>query len=237
MLVIKDIGREYGGRRIVKNVTIEVERSSITALIGPNGAGKTSTFYVAAGILFPDHGSVIMDDRDITSLPIYKRARLGISYLPQESSIFKGMTVYDNVASAISIKIKSRESVSRMTNKLLEEFSISYLSDTKGYSLSGGERKRVEIARCIATFPKYVLLDEPLAGIDPIALTEVRDVIKRLKRHGIGVLITDHNIKEVVKIIDYLYVIYRGEILISGNTADVINDDRVRQLYLGRDFE
>ena len=218
MLVIKDIGREYGGRRIVKNVTIEVERSSITALIGPNGAGKTSTFYVAAGILFPDHGSVIMDDRDITSLPIYKRARLGISYLPQESSIFKGMTVYDNVASAISIKIKSRESVSRMTNKLLEEFSISYLSDTKGYSLSGGERKRVEIARCIATFPKYVLLDEPLAGIDPIALTEVRDVIKRLKRHGIGVLITDHNIKEVVKIIDYLYVIYRGEILISGNS-------------------
>ena len=235
-LLIRNIGKSYKKRPVLRDVSLELHRGEVVALLGPNGAGKTTCFYSIAGLVNPDAGTVIIDGVDITFLPMYRRAKMGIGYLPQEASIFRGMSVEDNIRSILELNIKGRRQQQKMLDELLAEFSITHLRRASALALSGGERRRVEIARCLASQPKYVLFDEPFAGVDPIAVNEIRDLVAHLKDRGIGVLITDHNVRETLEIVDRAYILHDGTVLMSGTPEEVVQNQQVRQVYLGEQF-
>jgi lipopolysaccharide export system ATP-binding protein len=235
-LAVKNLAKHFKKRPVVRDVSLCVQRGEAVGLLGPNGAGKTTCFYMITGLLTPDAGSIVLDDYDITSLPMYQRARLGIGYLPQESSIFRGLTVERNIRAVLEVMEPERVAREAMLNDLLAEFSISHLRHTPALALSGGERRRVEIARAMATQPQFILLDEPLAGIDPIALSDIRELISHLKDHGIGVLITDHNVRETLDMVDRAYILHEGSVLMSGPPSQIVAHEDVRRVYLGERF-
>ena len=235
-LQIISLRKSYRKRPVIRDVSITLGRGEVVALLGPNGSGKTTCFYAIAGLVAPEGGKVIIDGRDVTTLPMYRRAQLGIGYLPQEMSIFRGMSVEDNIMSILEIALKDRHQRRERLETLLSEFSIEHLRRASAMALSGGERRRVEIARCLAAGPKYVLLDEPFAGVDPIAVAEIRHLVADLKNRGIGVLITDHNVQETLQIVDRAYILHDGKVLMSGTTQDVVQDENVRRVYLGNNF-
>ena len=230
------IAKRYGGRPVVRDVSLHLQRGEAVGLLGPNGAGKTTSFYMITGLIQPDVGQITLDGEDITRLPMYRRARMGIGYLPQEASIFRGLTVEQNILSVLEIHEKDSSQRHLMLDELLAEFSITHLRMAQGITLSGGERRRVEIARALASRPSFILLDEPLAGIDPIAVDEVRNLVKHLKDRGIGVLITDHNVRETLDIIDRAYIMHDGSVLMEGTPSEIVNDVDVRRVYLGERF-
>ena len=231
-----NLTKSYGGRTVVGGVSLDVASGEIVGLLGPNGAGKTTTFYMIVGLVRPDTGTISLDGADITGLPMYRRARLGIGYLPQEASVFRGLNVEQNVMAALEVTIADPDRRQQMLDGLLAEFGIGHLRRTPALALSGGERRRVEIARALATQPGYILLDEPLAGIDPIAVSEIRDLVRHLKDRGIGVLITDHNVRETLEIIDRAYILHDGRVLMEGKPDEVVAHDDVRRVYLGERF-
>lgn len=235
-LAALNLGKNYSKRPVVRNVSLKVERGEAVGLLGPNGAGKTTCFYMITGLVRPEYGSIFLDGNDITVLPMYRRARLGVGYLPQEASIFRGMTVEQNILAVLEVVERETDKRHVMLDELLAEFSISHLRNSPALGLSGGERRRVEIARALASRPSFMLLDEPLAGIDPIAIADVRDLISHLKDRGIGVLITDHNVRETLDIIDRAYIIHDGTVLMEGTPDAIVNDDDVRRVYLGEKF-
>jgi lipopolysaccharide export system ATP-binding protein len=235
-LFARGVGKTYKKRPVVRNVSVTLHRGEAVGLLGPNGAGKTTTFYMIVGLVKPDTGSISLDGADITSLPMYRRARLGIGYLPQEASVFRGLNVEQNVMAALEVVEPDRDTRGMMLDELLAEFGISHLRRTPALALSGGERRRVEIARALATQPSYILLDEPLAGIDPIAVGEIRDLVGHLKHRGIGVLITDHNVRETLEIIDRAYIMHDGQVLMEGRPSEVVAHEDVRRVYLGERF-
>jgi lipopolysaccharide export system ATP-binding protein len=235
-LIARGVGKTYKRRPVVRNVSIHLHRGEAVGLLGPNGAGKTTTFYMIIGLVHPDTGWISLDGHDITDLPMYRRARLGIGYLPQEASVFRGLTVEQNVMAALEVADPDPDRRQQMLDELLAEFGISHLRRTGALALSGGERRRVEIARALATQPAYILLDEPLAGIDPIAVSEIRELVSHLKHRGIGVLITDHNVRETLEIIDRAYIMHDGQVLMEGRPAEVVAHQDVRRVYLGERF-
>jgi|TARA_B110000211_G_scaffold226358_1_gene279836 lipopolysaccharide export system ATP-binding protein len=235
-LKVVNLRKSYSKKVVIRDVTLELGRGEVVALLGPNGSGKTTCFYSIAGLVTPEGGKVIVDGRDVTTLPMYRRAKLGIGYLPQEMSIFRGMTVEDNIMSILEIAVPEKRKRRERLEELLSEFSIEHLRRASALALSGGERRRVEIARCLAAGPKYVLLDEPFAGVDPIAVGEIRHLVADLKNRGIGVLITDHNVQETLQIVDRAYILHDGKVLMSGTTAEVVADENVRRVYLGNSF-
>jgi lipopolysaccharide export system ATP-binding protein len=235
-LIARDLGKTYRKRAVVRDVSIAVRRGEAVGLLGPNGAGKTTTFYMIMGLVRPDSGTIRLDGNLITRLPMYRRARLGIDYLPQEASVFRGLDVEHNILAALEVIEPIRDRREQMLDELLEEFGISHLRRTPALALSGGERRRVEIARALASQPSYILLDEPLAGIDPIAVGDIRDLVGHLKHRGIGVLITDHNVRETLEIIDRAYIMHDGQVLMEGVPAEVVADEAVRRVYLGERF-
>ncbi|MGH7154823.1 MAG: LPS export ABC transporter ATP-binding protein [Acetobacteraceae bacterium] len=235
-MVAVGVGKTYNKRRVVRNVTLRLRRGEAVGLLGPNGAGKTTTFYMVIGLVRPDTGSISLDGNDITLLPMYRRARMGIGYLPQEASVFRGLNVEQNVMAALEVVEPDADRREMMLEELLAEFGISHLRRTPALALSGGERRRVEIARALATQPAYILLDEPLAGIDPIAVSEIRDLVSHLKHRGIGVLITDHNVRETLEIIDRAYIMNDGQVLMEGRPEEVVAHSEVRRVYLGDRF-
>ena len=235
-LVVRNLGKQYSKRPVVRNVSISLQRGEAVGLLGPNGAGKTTCFYMITGLVTPDVGSIFMDGTEITQLPMYRRARLGIGYLPQEASIFRGLTVEQNIMAVLEVSEQSPERRRAMLDELLAEFSITHLRHSPAIALSGGERRRAEIARALAGRPSFILLDEPLAGIDPIAIADVRDLVKHLKDRGIGVLITDHNVRETLDVIDRAYIIHDGTVLMEGTPSDIVNNHEVRRVYLGEKF-
>lgn len=228
--------KRYKKRVVVRNVSVEVKQGEVVGLLGPNGAGKTTTFYMIVGMISPNGGRVFLDDTEITSVAMYRRARMGIGYLPQEASIFRKMTVEENILAVLELLGKSPEDRRERCDRLMEEFNISQLAKSKGYTLSGGERRRTEIARALASDPKFILLDEPFAGIDPIAVEEIMRIVAGLKERGIGVLVTDHNVHETLSITDRAYLLFEGKILKSGTSEFLANDPEVRTLYLGEKF-
>jgi len=235
-LQAKGVGKSFNKRRVVRNVSLGLQRGEAVGLLGPNGAGKTTTFYMLAGLLPADEGQVFIDGRDVTGMPIFQRARLGMGYLPQESSIFRGLTVEQNIRAVLETLEDHDDERDATLDDLMAEFGITHLRNTPSVSLSGGERRRLEIARALAARPTFLLLDEPLAGIDPIALGEIRDLIAHLKTHGIGVLITDHNVRETLDIVDRAYIIHDGTVLMEGTPDEVVHHSGVRQVYLGERF-
>jgi lipopolysaccharide export system ATP-binding protein len=235
-LVATGLGKRFKKRPVVRNVSISVKRGEAVGLLGPNGAGKTTTFYMIVGLIAPDSGNITLDGAEISSLPMYRRARLGIGYLPQEASIFRGLSVEQNIMAALEVVEPDADRREEMLAALLAEFGISHLRRTPALALSGGERRRVEIARALATAPNYILLDEPLAGIDPIAVGEIRDLVSHLKHRGLGVLITDHNVRETLEIIDRAYILYDGQVLMEGEPEAVVAHQDVRRVYLGEKF-
>jgi len=236
LLEIKGLSKSYDGREVVKGVDILVRRGEIVGLLGPNGAGKTTTFYMVVGIIAPNHGKIVFDNNDITNLPIHERARYGISYLSQEPSIFRKLTVEENIMSILeTLPIGKAEREHRLKN-LLEELNISHLAKNKAATLSGGERRRLEITRALVTNPSFILLDEPFSGIDPIVVNEAQEIIKELKEKGLGILLTDHNVRETLSITDRAYLIAEGKIIISGSATELINNPQARQVYLGEKF-
>ena len=235
-LRVTNLRKSYRRRPIIRDVSLTLDRGEVVALLGPNGSGKTTCFYAVAGLVTPEGGSVVIDGRDVTTLPMYRRARLGIGYLPQEVSIFRGLDVEDNVMAILEIGEPDRHKRRERLEELLSEFSIEHLRRAPALSLSGGERRRVEIARSLAANPKYLLLDEPFAGVDPIAVGEIRTLVADLKTRGIGVLITDHNVRETLEIVDRAYILHDGRVLMSGTTQEVIRDENVRRVYLGESF-
>jgi lipopolysaccharide export system ATP-binding protein len=235
-LVATGVGKSYKKRPVVRNVTVRVHRGEAVGLLGPNGAGKTTTFYMITGLVRPDTGIISLDGQDITGLPMYRRARLGIGYLPQEASVFRGLNVERNIMAALEVIERDPDRRDLMLDELLAEFGITHLRRTPALALSGGERRRVEIARALATQPNYILLDEPLAGIDPIAVGEIRDLVSHLKDRGIGVLITDHNVRETLEIIDRAYIMHDGQVLMEGRPHEVVAHEDVRRVYLGERF-
>jgi lipopolysaccharide export system ATP-binding protein len=235
-LQIKNLGKAYAKRPVVRNVSLDVRRGEAVGLLGPNGAGKTTCFYMITGLVRPDYGQIFLDGADITPLPMYRRARLGIGYLPQETSIFRGLTVEQNIMAVLEVSEPVKENRQVMLDELLGEFSITHLRQTPAVALSGGERRRVEIARALASKPSFILLDEPLAGIDPIAVSEIRSLVSHLKHRGIGVLITEHNVRETMEIIDRAYIIHDGNVLMEGKPSEIIDNVEVRRVYLGDSF-
>ena len=235
-LVATSVGKTYKKRAVVRDVSIKVHRGEAVGLLGPNGAGKTTTFYMIVGLVRPDTGSISLDGQDITALPMYRRARLGIGYLPQEASVFRGLNVERNILAALEVVEPDSGRRHMMLDELLAEFGIGHLRRTPSLALSGGERRRVEIARALASHPSYILLDEPLAGIDPIAVGEIRDLVSHLKDRGIGVLITDHNVRETLQIIDRAYIMHDGQVLMEGRPHEVVAHEGVRRVYLGERF-
>jgi lipopolysaccharide export system ATP-binding protein len=235
-LMVRSLSKAYRRRPVLRDVSLHLHRGEVVGLLGPNGAGKTTSFYAIAGLIPPDSGTVAVDGRDVTWLPMYRRAKLGIGYLPQEASIFRGLTVADNIRAILEVAIRDREKRREMLDELLAEFSITHLRRTPAVALSGGERRRVEIARCLAAQPKYVLLDEPFAGVDPLAVADIRKLVRQLTERGIGVLITDHNVRETLEIIDRAYILHDGTVLMSGSPEQVVRDDNVRRVYLGDSF-
>jgi len=236
LLEIKGLAKSYDGREVVKGVDILVKRGEIVGLLGPNGAGKTTTFYMVVGIIPPNRGKIIFDNNDITSLPIHQRARYGIGYLSQEASIFRKLTVEENITAILETLPIGRQERKRRLKALLEELNISHLAKSKAFTLSGGERRRLEITRALVTNPSFILLDEPFSGIDPIVVNEAQEIIKELKEKGLGILLTDHNVRETLSITDRAYLIAEGKILISGTAGDLINNPQARQVYLGEKF-
>jgi len=235
-LAVHNLAKHFKKRPVVRDVSLRVQRGEAVGLLGPNGAGKTTCFYMITGLLTPNAGNIVLDDYDITDLPMYRRARLGIGYLPQESSIFRGLTVEQNIRAVLEVMEPERVAREAMLNDLLAEFSISHLRHTPALTLSGGERRRVEIARAMATQPQFILLDEPLAGIDPIALSDIRELVSHLKDHGIGVLITDHNVRETLDMVDRAYILHEGSVLMSGPPSEIVAHEDVRRVYLGERF-
>jgi len=235
-LEVRHIGKRYGGRPVVRDVSLKLQRGEAVGLLGPNGAGKTTCFYMITGLIRPDVGEILLDAENITRLPMYRRARLGIGYLPQEASIFRGLTVEQNILSVLEISEKDASQRQMILDELLAEFSITHLRLAEGITLSGGERRRVEIARALASRPAFILLDEPLAGIDPIAVDDVRNLVRHLKDRGIGVLITDHNVRETLEVIDRAYIMHEGSVLMEGTPAEIVKNDEVRRVYLGDRF-
>lgn len=235
-LTIRNLRKGYKKRTVIRDVSLTLERGEVVALLGPNGSGKTTCFYSIAGLVMPEAGEVIVDGRDITLLPMYRRAKMGIGYLPQEASIFRGLCVEDNILAILEIGESDPHVRRERLEELLSEFSISHLRRASALALSGGERRRVEIARCLASNPSYVLLDEPFAGVDPIAVGEIRSLVLDLKKRGIGVLITDHNVQETLGIIDRAYILHDGQVLMSGTTKEIVANQTVRDVYLGENF-
>ena len=235
-LTATGLGKRYRKRPVVRNVSISLRRGEAVGLLGPNGAGKTTVFYMITGLIKADKGAIQFDGHDITHLPMYQRARLGIGYLPQEASIFRGLNVEDNIRAVLEVVEPNKKKREAELDQLLEEFNITRLRKTPSIALSGGERRRTEIARALATRPAYMLLDEPFAGIDPIAVGDIQALVRHLTERDIGVLITDHNVRETLGLTDRAYIIYSGEVLREGNAEDIINDPDVRRLYLGEDF-
>lgn len=233
----KELYKRYGKRYVVKNVSIELNQGEVVGLLGPNGAGKTTTFYMIVGLIKPASGKIFLDGNDITRIPMYKRARYGIGYLPQEASIFRRLTVKQNIMSILELRTMSNNERKEQCDHLMEEFGIAHLKNSYGNMLSGGERRRTEIARALATDPKFILLDEPFAGIDPIAVEDLMELVQSLKGRGIGVLITDHNVHEALSITGRSYLLFEGSILKSGSAEDLANDEQVRKLYLGEKFK
>ncbi|MDF7674436.1 LPS export ABC transporter ATP-binding protein [Acetobacteraceae bacterium ESL0709] len=235
-LVAHGIGKTYKKRPVVKNVSLHVKRGEAVGLLGPNGAGKTTSFYMIVGLVRADTGAIMLDGADITQLPMYRRARLGVGYLPQEASIFRGLNVEQNIMVALEVVERDSEKRKEMLNGLLAEFGITHLRHSPALALSGGERRRLEIARALASQPNYILLDEPLAGIDPIAVSEIRGLVSHLKDRGIGVLITDHNVRETLEVIDRAYILHSGEVLMEGTPEAIVANEDVRRVYLGEHF-
>ncbi|PTE23724.1 LPS export ABC transporter ATP-binding protein [Cereibacter changlensis JA139] len=236
-LQIVGLRKSYKRRLVIRDVSMHLNRGEVVALLGPNGSGKTTCFYSIAGLVTPEGGQVLIDGRDVTALPMYRRARMGIGYLPQEVSIFRGLSVEDNILAVLEIAIPGdRHKRRERLEELLGEFSITHLRRAPALALSGGERRRVEIARCLAADPSYLLLDEPFAGVDPIAVGEIRHLVHDLKSRGIGVLITDHNVRETLEIVDRAYILHDGTVLMSGTTDEVVRDETVRRVYLGANF-
>lgn len=233
---VENLAKSYGRRAVVKNVSLSLKRGEVAGLLGPNGAGKTTCFYMITGLIKADHGRIMLDGEDITSFPMYQRARLGIGYLPQEASIFRGLSVRDNVAAVAEIVEPNKRRRVELVDELLEELHIDHLKDSPAMALSGGERRRAEIARALATQPSFMLLDEPFAGIDPLAIADIRDLINYLKGRGIGILITDHNVRETLEICDRATIIHDGEVLFEGSPDAVRGDENVRRYYLGERF-
>ena len=236
-LVASNIGKRFKMRPVLRNVSLAVQRGEAVGLLGPNGAGKTTCFYVMIGLMTPNYGSVHLDGMDISNLAMHKRARLGIGYLPQEASIFRGLTVEQNIRAVAEMTEQNKDRCDSFIEDLLAEFSISHLRRTPALALSGGERRRLEIARALASQPNFILLDEPLAGIDPIALGEIRDLISHLKDRGIGVLITDHNVRETLDIVDRAYILHDGTVLMEGAPPEIVSHQEVRRFYLGDRFK
>jgi lipopolysaccharide export system ATP-binding protein len=235
-LAAQGVEKSFGGRKVVKGVNLYVRRGEAVGLLGPNGAGKTTVFYMITGLIKADRGRIELDSHDVTGLPMYQRARLGVGYLPQEASIFRGLNVEDNIRAVLEVVEPNRRRREADLDSLLEEFNIARLRKTPSIALSGGERRRVEIARALASRPNYMLLDEPFAGIDPIAVGDIQALVRHLTNRGIGVLITDHNVRETLGLTDRAYIIYSGEVLMEGRADDIVNDPEVRRLYLGEDF-
>jgi lipopolysaccharide export system ATP-binding protein len=235
-LAVHSVEKSFGSRQVVRGVSIYVRRGEAVGLLGPNGAGKTTVFYMITGLIKADRGAIELDGHDVTRLPMYQRARLGIGYLPQEASIFRGLTVEQNIRAVLEVVEPSKKKREAELNSLLDEFNITRLRKTPSIALSGGERRRVEIARALATRPNYMLLDEPFAGIDPIAVGDIQDLVRHLTNRGIGVLITDHNVRETLGLTDRAYIVYAGEILTEGSPDEIVNDPDVRRLYLGEEF-
>jgi lipopolysaccharide export system ATP-binding protein len=236
LLEVKDLVKIYNGRRVVNGLSLSVGRSEIVGLLGPNGAGKTTSFYMAVGIVKPEEGRIFFDQEDITHKPIHERCRLGMGYLAQEPSIFRKLTVQENIMAVLeTLDIGARERKRRLES-LLEELNISHLARSKAYTLSGGERRRLEITRALVTNPSFLLLDEPFSGIDPIVVAEAQAIIKDLKKKGLGILLTDHNVRETLSIVDRAYLVAEGRIMIAGSAQDLINDPKTRKVYLGENF-
>jgi lipopolysaccharide export system ATP-binding protein len=235
-LYTEQIRKTYRNRSVVDGVSIEVSQGEIVGLLGPNGAGKTTSFYMIVGLVRPDEGKVFLDGTDITKLPMYKRAQLGIGYLPQEVSVFRKLSVEDNILAILEMTDLSKAQREEKLEKLLSEFSLNHVRTNLGNRLSGGEKRRTEIARALATDPKFVLLDEPFAGVDPIAVEDIQSIVSDLKKRNIGVLITDHNVQETLSITDRAYLLFEGKILKSGSAEDLANDEQVRKVYLGQNF-
>lgn len=235
-LKVRHLRKSYRKRPVIRDVTMELARGEVVALLGPNGSGKTTTFYCIAGLITPDAGQVMLDGRDVTLLPMYRRAKAGVGYLPQEMSIFRGLSVEQNIKAVLEVAQPSRKKRADLLEELLSDFHIEHLRRAPALALSGGERRRVEIARCLAASPKYLLLDEPFAGVDPIAVGDIRALVSDLKDRGIGVLITDHNVRETLQIVDRAYILHDGGVLMSGTADEVTGDENVRRVYLGESF-
>jgi lipopolysaccharide export system ATP-binding protein len=236
LLEVKDLSKSYDGREVVRGVNITIKRQEIVGLLGPNGAGKTTTFYMIVGIIPPKSGRITFDNNDITYLPIHQRCRCGIGYLSQEPSIFRKLTVEENIMAILETLPMGRSERNRRLRSLLEELNIAHLAKNKAFTLSGGERRRLEITRALVTNPSFILLDEPFSGIDPVVVNEAQEIIKELKERGLGILLTDHNVRETLSITDRAYLIAEGRILIDGTAEDLINDPKAREIYLGEKF-
>lgn len=235
-LHVTGLRKSFKKRVVIQDISLELRRGEVVALLGPNGSGKTTTFYSIAGLISSDGGQVKIDGLDVTTMPMYRRARMGLAYLPQETSIFRGLNVEENINCILDISTPLKSERKAKLEKLLSDFRIEHLRRTPSLALSGGERRRVEIARALATDPKYILLDEPFAGVDPISINDVRNLVSDLKSRNIGVLVTDHNVRDTLKIVDRAYILHDGRVIISGLPEDVINNDNVRRVYLGKDF-
>ncbi|TLV00167.1 LPS export ABC transporter ATP-binding protein [Dyadobacter luticola] len=237
ILRTENLVKKYGARFVNNNVSYQVEQGEIVGLLGPNGAGKTTSFYMAVGLVKPNSGKVYLDDKDITGLPMYKRARLGLGYLAQEASVFRSLTVEENIKAVLELTDLSRQDQKQKVEELLEEFHLGHVRKSKGMVLSGGERRRTEIARSLAVDPKFILLDEPFAGVDPIAVEDIQSIVAKLKHKNIGILITDHNVNETLSITDRAYLLFEGKILKQGSAEELAEDEVVRRVYLGQNFE
>ena len=235
-LYAKNVSKSYGNKLVIRDISIEIKQGEVVGLLGPNGAGKTTTFYMIVGLVGADNGNIFLDKIDITNLAIHQRAKLGIGYLPQEALIFRGMNVEENIMAVLQIVEPNKNKQQEKLEKLLEEFSITHIRKSHALALSGGERRRTEIARALATDPSFILLDEPFAGVDPIAVNDIRAMVSHLANRGIGVLITDHNVRETLSIVDRAYIVYDGKILFSGNREEIIDNEDVRKVYLGENF-
>ena len=236
-LSVRNLEKSYGKKKVIRDISLKISQGEVVGLLGPNGAGKTTCFYMIVGLVDVSSGHIFIDQVDVTSMPMYQRARLGVSYLPQEASIFRGMNVEDNIYSILEISEANVVKRKEKLEELLEEFSITHIRKSHALSLSGGERRRVEIARALATNPSFILLDEPFAGVDPIAVNDIRQMVGHLKNRGIGVLITDHNVRETLSIVDRAYIVYDGKILASGSKEEIVANEQVRKVYLGADFK
>ena len=236
-LEAKNLKKVYGKRTVVKDISFSIKKGEIVGLLGPNGAGKTTSFYMVVGLVRPESGNVLLDGQNLTAYAMYKRARKGIGYLPQEASVFRTLTVRQNIASVMEIQGRSKEFIKAKVESLLKDLEIAHVGDQLGQTLSGGERRRVEIARALAIEPTFLLLDEPFAGVDPIAVKDIQSVVLRLKETGLGILITDHNVRETLKITDRSYIMYQGQVLCEGPAEFLINDPKAREIYLGDDFK